>query len=124
MLLIKARTILTVLVLPHYCWCKILPLPISDITTFNSDTLYHNSVDSGTLYQNSVDNVTLYHNSLTALSSPEQCHLLAVCAILQARDLQPTTSSFMQGILALAEQQVEHPLSQDLAIAVSTGMQY
>ena len=87
-----------------------------------SDMSYHNSMYSDKKYNNSDENDMVYHNSMTALDTPQQCHLLLVCAILQSRDDLLSNSSLVQGLLALAEYQGDHPLAPALAAAVNTGI--
>ena len=94
---INLRTVATWLVIPYFCHCKI---------------------DSGSLPK---DSDTMFHNSLTALSSPSQCHLLVICAILQSGDSKLTNSSFMQGISTLADYRGDHPLKHGLGLAIQTG---
>merc|ERR1719320_726353 len=84
-----------------------------------SDMSYHNSMYSD---NNSDESDMVYHNSMTALDTPQQCHLLLVCAILQSRDDLLSNSSLVQGLLALAEYQGDHPLAPALAAAVNTGL--
>jgi len=90
-----------------------------------SDMMYHNSEQndkSDRKYNNSDESDMVYHNSMTALDTPQQCHLLLVCAILQSRDALLSNSSLVQGLLALAEYQGDHPLAPALAAAVNTGL--
>jgi len=104
MFLINLRTVAIWLVIPYLCHCKI-----------DSGSL---PKDSDTSPKN-ID--TMFHNSLTALSSPSQCHLLVICAILQSGDSKLTNSSFMQGISSLADYRGDHPLKQGLGLAIQTG---
>jgi len=87
-----------------------------------SDMRNHNSMYSDKKYNNSDESDMVYHNSMTALDTPQQCHLLLVCAILQSRDALLSNSSLVQGLLALAEYQGDHPLAPALAAAVNTGL--
>merc|ERR1719206_106010 len=87
-----------------------------------SDMIYHNSEKSDRIYHNSKKSDIMYHNSMTALNTPQQCHLLLVCAILQSRDALLSNSRLVQGLLALAEYQGDHPLAPALAAAVNTGL--
>ena len=96
--MINPRTLTILTVLPYVCYCKIQ--------------------DSGSLPK---DSDQMFHNSLTALSSPSQCHLKLICAILQSGDRQLTNSHFMQGISTLSDYKGNHPLAPGLKVAIKAG---
>jgi len=114
---------IVLLLLSSNSYCKLLA---SDLNTASKSYPNYvdsdNPADSDVMYHSTIDRDVVYHNSLTALDSPGQCHLLLVCAILQSGSVQLTNSSFMDGLLALAEYQGDHPLVPALAAAVNTGI--